>query len=149
MQARDHGCTMSQLDPPHRASRYFRLLERVRSVHPDAFVMLDSDEGPSAFFLEYERRVDRPTNMTDRLAPYMRYYATRRPLEDHGVIPQILVVFEDELAVSHFLRLAEKEMSRAQVSLPLFITSAAEVGRGGPLAPIWRSPGCSQTAAPF
>ncbi len=148
-QARDHGHAVVQLDPPHRASRYFRLHEQLRSIHPDAFIMLHTDHDARAFFLEYKRRADRPANMSDRLAPYLRYYATRRPLEDHGVIPQVLVVFEEELAVFHFLRLAQRQMSRAQVSLPLLASCAAEVERRGPLAPIWRSTDAHDLVAPL
>ena len=39
-QARDLEVELAQLDPPHRASRYFRLDGRLRSIQPDAFVML-------------------------------------------------------------------------------------------------------------
>lgn len=148
-QARGLDQAVAQLDPPHRASRYFRLHEQLRSIHPDAFVMLHTDHGPRAFFLEYERRADRPANMSDRLAPYLRYYATRRPLDHHGVIPQVLVVFEDELAVSHFLRLAQRQMSRDRVSLPLLASCAAEVARSGPLAPVWRSTDAHDLVAPL
>ena len=33
----------------------------------------------------------RPVTMAARIAPYLRYYATRRPLDDHGVVPLVLV----------------------------------------------------------
>ena len=39
-QARDLGWEIDQLDPPRRASRYFRYFGGRRSVHPDAFGML-------------------------------------------------------------------------------------------------------------
>ena len=45
----------------------------------------------------------RPVTMAARIAPYLRYYATRRPLDDHGVVPLVLVVFDDDLAAGHFL----------------------------------------------
>ena len=49
----------------------------------------------------------RPVTMAARITPYLRYYATRRPLDDHGVVPLVLVVFDDDLAAGHFLRAAE------------------------------------------
>ena len=36
------------------------------------------------FFLEWERRAVRPVTMTERLAPYLRYYSSPRPTDDHG-----------------------------------------------------------------
>ena len=40
----------------------------------------------------------RPVTMAARLAPYLRYYASARPTDDHGARPAVLLVFEDELA---------------------------------------------------
>ena len=138
-QAAGSGSTVKQLDPPHRASRYFRFEAAVRSIHPDAYFELLTSKSRQAFFLEYERRADRPATMRDRLAPYLRYYSTRRPLEDHGVIPSVLVVFEDELAADHFLKVARHELARAHVDLPLFVSCKADISRWGPLASIWRT----------
>ncbi len=133
------GASLAQLDPPHRASRYFRYDGAVRSVHPDAYFELLTSKSRQAFFLEYERRADRPATMRDRLAPYLCYYSTRRPLEDHGVVPSVLVVFEDELAADHFLKVARHELARAHVALPLFVSCKADISRWGPLASIWRT----------
>ena len=140
-QARSQGWELSQLDPPFRASRYFRHRGGLRSVNPDAFGVLrrDTDEWP--FFLEWERRAVRPVTMAKRLAPYLRYYATPRPLDDHGVRPAVLVVFDDDLAATHFLRLAEKEMARERVEVPLLVSHRELWLREGPLGPAWRSPG--------
>ena len=61
--------------------------------------------------------------MAARLAPYLRYYSTPRPTDDHGVRPEVLVVFQDEIAAdSHFLRVAETEMERARVEVPLWVS---------------------------
>ena len=62
-----------QLDPPHRAARYFRYGGAVRSVHPDAFGLLRRGEEAWPFFLEWERRALHPSTMATRLAPYLRY----------------------------------------------------------------------------
>ena len=146
-QARNERWEIAQLDPPHRASRYFRHHDRLHSVHPDAFGLLRRQGKPWVFFLEWERRAVRPSTMAARLAPYLRYYASQRPTDDHGLRPEVLVVFEDELAADHFLRVAGAEMKRARVDLPLRVSQRALLEREGPLGEAWRSlagrpPGC-------
>ena len=79
--------------------------------------------------------------MAARLAPYLRYYASQRPTDDHGLRPDVLVVFEDEIAADHFLGVARREMSRARVDVPLRISHRALLEREGLLGPAWRSPG--------
>ena len=49
-QARGEGWEVLQLDPPHRASRYFRHGSVMRSVHPDAFGILRRDGEVWPFF---------------------------------------------------------------------------------------------------
>ena len=101
-QSRSLGWKLVQIDPPRRASRYFRhggLPARaggLRSVHPDAFGILRRGRTTWPFFLEWERRAVRPATMAERLAPYLRYYSSRRPLDDHGAQPAVLVVEDDE-----------------------------------------------------
>ena len=115
------GWEFAQLDPPHRASRYFRHEDGQRSVHPDAFFMLRRGDETRAFFLEWERRAVRPSTMRARLAPYLRYYSTTRPLDDHGVTPTVLIVVEDAIIAPHFRRIAQQEMDRLGVHVPLNI----------------------------
>ena len=139
-QACNEGWEVAQLDPPHRASRYFRHRGVLHSVHPDAFGVLRREGKPWAFFLEWERRAVRPSTMAARLAPYLRYYASQRPTDDHGVRPTVLVVFEDDIAADHFLRVARKEIVRARIELPLRVSHRALIEREGPLGHAWRSP---------
>ena len=73
------------------------------------------------FFLEYERRAVRPGTMRERLAPYLRYYSTTQPLDDHGVTPAVLIVVEDTIIVPHFRRIAQLEMDRLGLSIPVVI----------------------------
>ena len=143
-QARSLGWETVQLDPPHRASRHFRLDDRLRSIHPDAFGVLRRGSATWIFFLEWERRAVRPTTMADRLAPYVRYYSTHRPTDDHGFRPDVLVVFDDDLAAfdddlaaSHFLRVAQEELERHRVDVPLFVSERAVLRRIGPLGLSW------------
>ena len=130
-QARERSLEVVQLDPPRRASRYFRYDGRLHSVQPDAFGILRRGDDAWPFFLEWERRAVRPVTMAARLAPYLRYYASRRPTDDHGEQPTVLVVFEDQLAASHFLRVAREETGRAQVEVPLRVSHRAVIERAG------------------
>ena len=117
------GWEVAQLDPPRRASRHFRHDGGMRAVNPDAFGVLTKGDTRWPFFLEWERRAVRPSTMSDRLAPYLRYFSSHRPTDDHGVRPAVLVVFDDDIAATHFLRVAREEMRadgrhRAPVGLP-------------------------------
>ena len=138
-QARAAGWQVVQLDPPRRASRYFRHDGRLHSVRPDASGVLRRGGETLPFFLEWERRAVRPVTMAARLAPYLRYYSSRRPLDDHGVIPAVLVVFDDDLAATHFLRVARREMKRAGVEVPLRVSHKAALERLGPLGRAWQT----------
>ena len=57
------GWEVAQLDPPHRASRYFRHGDGLGSAHPDAFDFLRREGKTWAFFLEWERRAVRPVTL--------------------------------------------------------------------------------------
>ena len=139
-QARSLGWDVEQLDPPHRASRYFRHYGGPRSLHPDAFGTLRQGDTLRSFFLEYERRAVRPATMAQRLAPYLRYYSSHRPADDHGHRPLVLVVFDDPVAPTHFLEVARREMARVRVPLPLLVSHRELLEREGPLGPAWLAP---------
>ena len=138
-QANSRSREVVQLDPPSRASRYFRHGDRLRSIHPDAFCVIRRGERTWPFFLEWERRAVRPATMAARIAPYLRYYSSHRPTDDHGVQPSVLVVFEDEIAQTHFLRVAREEMERTGVTVPLFVSHRSLLERVGPLGRAWRT----------
>ncbi len=139
-QARAAGWEVVQLDPPNRGSRYFRHDGTLHSVRPDASGVLRRGDETVPYFLEWERRAVRPVTMSARLAPYLRYYSTRRPLDDHGVTPIVLVVFDDDLAATHFLRVARGEMERSGVEVLLWVSNKAAMERLGPLGRGWQSP---------
>ena len=142
-QAPGLGWEVAQLDPPMRASRYFRYLGGRRSVHPDAFGILSRGRDLRPFFLEWERRAVRPVTMAQRLAPYLRYYSTRRPIDDHGATPVLLIVFDEDIARTHFLRVAQQEMDRLRTSVPLLASHRGLLEREGPLGRAWLVPGGS------
>ena len=148
-QARSRSREIVQLDPPRRASRYFRHDDRLRSIQPDAFGALKSGDTVRPFFLEWERRAVRPVTMAARLAPYLRYYSSHRPTDDHGAYPDVLVVFEDDIAQTHFLRVAREEMARAGVTVPLLVSHRRMIEREGPLGRAWLTPGVLEPAHAF
>ena len=139
-QARALGWELSQIDPPRRASRYFRYGERLHSVHPDAYGTIRRSNVTWPFFLEWERRAVRPVTMAARIAPYLRYYSTHRPTDDHGAQPAVLVVFDDDLTQTHFLRVAQEEMARTRLRVPLQVSNRSLLEQVGPLGAAWRTP---------
>ena len=141
VQSRSLGWETVQLDPPRRASRHFRHEGGMRSVNPDAFGVLRRGPVTWPFFLEWERRAVRPSTMSARLAPYLRYYSSHRPTDDHGVRPDVLVVFDDDLAATHFLSVAHEEMQAVGVTVPLWVSHGEAIDALGPLGRAWRSPG--------
>ena len=148
-QSRCQGWELVQFDPARRATRFFRYDDRLRSVRPDAFGVLKRKGKERPFFLEWERRAVRPVTMAARIAPYLRYYAANRPLDDHGVAPAVLVVFDDEIAAGHFLRVASDEMRRAGVRVPLWVSHRNALERSGPLGTAWQAPGRWEPSCPF
>ena len=138
-QARSQGWEMVQLDPPHRASRFFRYGDRLHSVHPDAFGVLRRDGKTWPFFLEWERRAVRPVTMAARIAPYLRYYASHRPADDHGAQPAVLVVFDSDVAQTHFLRVAREAMAMARVKIPLWVAHKSALDEVGLLGSVSRA----------
>ncbi len=148
-QARDLGWETDQLDPPRRASRYFSYFGGMRSVHPDAFGILRREGVVWSFFLEWERRAVRPATMAHRLAPYLRYYSSHRPTDDHGAPPAVLVVFDDDIAQTHFLRVAREEMDRVRAAVPLLVSHRGLLERRGPLGRAWLAPGGFEPVNPL
>ena len=61
-------------------------------MQSDAFGVLRRGGKEQPFFLEWERRAVRPVTMAARTAAYLRYYATNRPLDYHGITPAVLVL---------------------------------------------------------
>ncbi len=147
--ARNRGFSVPQVSPPHHSTRYFPHRNRQRSIHPDGYGAVRVGEKTIPFFLEWERRALNPSTMAARLAPYLRYYSSNRPLDDHGHRPLVLVVFEDFLAEGNFLGVARSEMERARVDVPLWVSYRELLERVGPLGQAWRSPEVLEAICPF
>lgn len=143
------GFQVIQVSPPHHSTRYFHHGGRLRSVHPDGFGVVRAGDNTLPFFLEWERRAVHPSTMAARLAPYLRYYSTKRPLDDHGHQPFVLVVFDDYLAEGNFLGVARQEMERAGVDVPLWVSCRERLEQVGPLGAAWRSPNVFEPIGAF
>ena len=78
--------------------------------------------------------------MATRIAPYLRYYSTHRPTDAHGAHLLVLVVFENEVAKTHFLRVARDEVERTGVEVPLRVSHRSLLERVGPLGRAWSTP---------
>ena len=142
-------CRVLQVSPPHHAARYFRYGGNLRAIHPDGFGVVQAGNRTYPFFLEWERRALHPSTMAARLAPYLRYYFSKQPLDDHGEWPLVLIVFDDELAESNFHGVARREMDRAGVDLPLWVSHTAILERVGPLGKAWRDPDALELECAF
>ena len=101
------------------------------------------------FFLEWERRAVHSATMAARLAPYLRYYSSNQPLDDHGHRPIVLVVFDDSIAEANFLGVARNEMERAGVNVPLWVSFRERLEQVGPLGPAWRNPSVLEPSCAF
>ncbi|MCY4617739.1 MAG: hypothetical protein OXD50_04175 [Chloroflexi bacterium] len=87
--------------------------------------------------------------MAERIALYLRYYAARRPVEYHGAIPLVLVVFEDALAAGHFRRVAWEETDLSRISVPLFVSDGEQLEREGLFGRSWRTVDSARPTAAF
>ena len=87
--------------------------------------------------------------MSARLAPYLRYYSSNQPLDDHGHRPLVLVVFDDPLAEANFLGVARREMERTGVNVPLWVSYRRMLEKVGPLGLAWRSPEALEPTCAF
>ena len=143
------GFSVSQVSPPHHSTRYFPHRNRLRSIHPDGFGVVRVGARTIPFFLEWERRAMNPSTMAARLAPYLRYYSSNRPLDDHGHRPLALVVFDGYLAEGNFLGVARSEMERVRVHVPLWVSYRELLEKVGPLGKAWRSPEVLEPSSAF
>ena len=143
------GCRIVRTDPPHKSTRYFRHGDALRSIHPDGFGIVQCGGRTQPFFLEWERRALHPSTMAARIAPYLRYFSSQQPVDDHGDRPIVLVVFDDPLAEARFLGVARGETERSKVDLPLWVSHRVMLEREGPLGRAWRNPDALEATYAF
>ena len=103
------------------------------------------------------RRLRRPQQRPDHLALLPGVGAPRRAAHHYGrppcalsallllppshrARPAVLVVFDDDLAATHFLRVAREEMDRTGVRVPLWVSHRTALAKAGPLGRAWRTP---------
>ncbi|MGH3008978.1 MAG: replication-relaxation family protein [Gaiellaceae bacterium] len=125
-----------------------RMGERMRgTLRPDAELVLVSPAGPVDLLLEW----DRGTEILERLEEKLRRYRTaERKLYDYPGPRSILFVVPGARRLRGLHELAAKV---DRDGWPILATTAAELRRAGPLAPIWQrldtdQPPCSLTALP-
>ena len=130
-------------EPFHRAWRGYLSRDGVAYVlRPDGYgIFARQGGGTSPFFLEWERRAERPGRYLGKVHPYIRYYQHGELLEDVGEWPVVLFVLRDEVAEAGFLKTALPEVGRGYLArdrLRLLTTTEAFVEAHGPARPIWR-----------
>ena len=91
----------------------------------------------------------RPATMAARIAPYLRYYLSHWPTDDHGAQPAVLDVFKHEISQTHFLRVARDEMARTGVTVPLRVFHRTLLEKVGPLGRAWRTTDGSESGYVF
>jgi DNA-binding MarR family transcriptional regulator len=137
-QARQAGHELAHVDPPHRAARRYLSGGKHHSINPDAYGQYRTGAVTHHFFLEWERRAMHPALLRAKLVPYLRYYATRRPLENYGAYPVLLVVLKDEIVESVFLRITQEELANSGIAtLRVLASHAGLVEARGPLTAVW------------
>ena len=109
---------------------------------------------PFNFSLPQEDRVHQVSLRVDitstRVIPLPgRVDLTHNEEQYHGAQPAVLVVFDDDVAETHFLRIAKEEMDTAKVQVPLFVAPRNLLERVGPLGPAWRTPDRWEPIHPF
>lgn len=85
--------------------------------------------GPQRLQLKFQHR---PTRMD--------CVSKHRPTADHGVQPIMMVVFDDDIAANHFLRVALEETEHTGVHAPLLVSCKAAIERKEPLRRAWEQP---------
>ena len=129
------------MQPPHRAQRRYSVSGHFRTLKPDGYAHVRLNGQDRHLFLEWEQRAAYPSQFLAKLQPYFSYFETRRPLEDHGDYPVVLVVLRDELVETQFLKMADRWRVAQSSDRLVILTTHRNLLRGqGPLAAIWRRP---------
>lgn len=137
----DSAVAVSAWYGPRRAAA--RLGKRLRgSVRPDAELLLLTPVGAVDLLLEW----DRGTEPQERLAEKLRRYrlAERKLRHDDPQLRSVLFVLPGPRRLRN-LQAAGAELG-AEGAWPIVATTAAELRRAGPLAPVWQRLGADEPA---
>ena len=135
---------LQYIEPAGRVFRHYEPSlssdEKRPSIQPDAGGLLVHRGRSIPFLLEFEHRAVRPSRVFKRIRPYHGYMVSGAPLQDYGIYPLVLVVFEDLSGETAFFLEAQKVEQESGIVVPFAVTHVGEVERLGALGPIWRLP---------
>lgn len=140
-QAREDGGRLANAESFHRSWRGFADRDGYAGqLRPDGYGVFTSGTFRVPFFVEWERRANKPGLYIDKLRPYIRYYKSDRADEEPGEWPVLLLVLRDATAEDGFWRVASDQLRWHPVGDRLRVpTSTAELALDpGPLRRVWR-----------
>ena len=134
--ARSQHYDLFDLLPTHRASIGYRRRGTNYMIHPDASFTLEHRGRWRPFLLEFERRATTPKRIPQRLASYLRYFASGWAERDHGGhLPHVLFVFETAQREAAFLDVAD-----GTDGLDVITANAEALAKHGVLGAAWILP---------
>lgn len=144
LQARELGGHLVNVESHHRSWRGFADDRGYAGqLRPDGYFVYRHRDVVGAFFVEWERRADRPGRYWRKLWPYIRYYRSERAWDDARAWPWLLMVLRDAAAEDGFWSVARDELKWGDLAERLSILTTTEdmVLRAGPFGQVWRDSG--------
>ena len=140
-QAQQVGGRLLNVESHHRSWRGFADDRGYAGqLRPDGYAVYQHGHARVAFFVEWERRADRPARYGRKLWPYIRYYRSERAWDDARDWPWLLMVLRDAAAEDGFWCVARSELDRSDLTYRLTVLTTTEelVIRSGPFGQVWR-----------
>ena len=119
--------------PTERAVRSVRRGEP--SIAPDAVGELIAGDSTVPFYLECEHRARHPRGVRAKLRPYLRYYRSGQPEQDHPPFPFTLFVVDGEDVEETYVRTSSGMRS---MTVPVLVSCRPVLERSGILGRSWR-----------
>ena len=119
--------------PTERAARSVRHGEP--AIAPDAVGELIAGDSRVPFYLECEHRARHPRGVSAKLRPYMRYYCSGEPENDHPPFPFTLFVVDGQDVEETYVRAASVMRS---MTVPVLVSCRPVLERSGILGRSWR-----------
>ena len=130
-----------EVTPAHRSERRARIDRSMRATLSDASFTADVGGRVVSYVLEYERRAVSVAKMTERVAPYRRYYDAMFRYKDLGRSLVTLVLFGTEVNAGRFgsYCLSRRGVDRTGAGrrLPLYVSSLEEMEEVGVCVKMW------------